>query len=716
MSDKPQNDTGQRLQTLSAIFAPRSVAVVGASDTVSKIGGIPVDFMKRFGYAGRVLPVNPKQTTVQGLPAFPSLQAIGEPVDLAIFAIPASLSRAALEDAVAAGVKGVVMFTSGFAETGDDGAGQQAELTAIARRGGVRLLGPNCLGFMNVGEQLYATFSPAPASGQVRHGPIGLVSQSGAFGAYAYALARERGIGLSHWITTGNEADIDFADCVEWLAHDPQTRVIMGYMEGCRNGPRLRQALAAAQAARKPVVIVKVGRTEAGAKAAASHTAALAGNDAVYDAVFREYGVHRAKDITEFFGVAAAAAIGGLPRDASLGLFTVSGGVGVLMADEASQAGLDLRPMPDTAQATIREWVPFAAPTNPVDITGQVTNDATLIERTARLMLDQGGYASWIGFLAAAGTAERFWPVLESLVTNLRRDYPDKLLALSTLLTPARRQALEALGCMVFSEPTEAVRTVSALARLAQRLDAPVVPADEPAPPLSLPARVLNEPESLAALAQAGLRVVPHALVHSADEAVAAAGHLGSAVVLKIVSADILHKSDAGGVVLNLQGAEAVRDGYARLMAAVRQNAPEARLDGVLVAPMVDRHGTECLLGIQRDPVFGPMVMFGLGGVFVETLHDVVLRPAPVGLAQAHEMIRATKAHALLAGARGREPADLDLLAQQIVALSRFAVACGDTLESVDINPFMALPASRGGGCAVDAVVIGRSPDEQEPA
>jgi succinyl-CoA synthetase beta subunit len=227
---------------------------------------------------------------------------------------------------------------------------------------------------------------------------------------------------------------------------------------------------------------------------------------------------------------------------------------------------------------------------------------------------------------------------------------------------------------------------------------------------------VLNEPESLAALAQAGLRVVPHALVHSADEAVAAAGRLGSAVVLKIVSADILHKSDAGGVVLNLQGAEAVRDGYARLMAAVRQNAPEARLDGVLVAPMVDRHGTECLLGIQRDPVFGPMVMFGLGGVFVETLHDVVLRPAPVGLAQAHEMIRATKAHALLAGARGREPADLDLLAQQIVALSRFAVACGDTLESVDINPFMALPASRGGGCAVDAVVIGRSPDEQEPA
>lgn len=715
MRDTLQDQANRRLRDLSAIFAPRSVAVVGASDTVDKIGGTPVAFMKQFGYAGRIFPVNPKQSTVQGLPAWPSLRAIGEPVDLAIFAIPASLSRVALEDAAAAGVKGAVMFTSGFAETGNDGACQQAELADIARQGGVRLLGPNCLGFMNVGERLYATFSPAPAGGQIRYGPVGLVSQSGAFGAYAYALARERGIGLSHWITTGNEADIDFADCVEWLAHDPQTRVIMGYMEGCRNGPRLRQALAAAKAARKPVIMVKVGRTEAGAQAAASHTAALAGNDAVYDAVFREYGVHRARDITEFFGVAAAAALGGLPADASLGLFTVSGGVGVLMADEASQAGLDLRPMPESAQATIREWVPFSAPANPVDITGQVTNDATLIERTARLMLDQGGYASWIGFLAAAGTAERFWPLLHSLATNLRRDYPDKHLALSTLLSPERRQVLEALGVMVFSEPSEAVRTVSALARLARSLDAPNVETDPPLPKIILPARNLNEPESLTALEQAGVRVVPHSLVHSADEAVAAAKLLGGPVVLKVVSSDILHKSESGGVMLNLKDAEDVRWGYERLITSVRHHAPAARLDGVLVAPMLSRGGTECLLGVQRDPVFGPMVMFGLGGVFVETLRDVVLRPAPVGLAQAHEMIQATKAHALLAGARGRAPADLDLLAQQIVALSRFAVACGESLESVDINPFIALPASHGGGCAVDAVVIGRNPFGQEP-
>ena len=716
MRDNESSDTTARLRTLTSIFAPRSVAVVGASDTASKIGGIPIDFMQRFGFEGRVLPVNPRQTLVQGLPAHPDLRSIGEPVDLAVFAIPATLARAAMQDAVAAGVKGVVMFTAGFAELGAEGAREQDAVMAIARAGGVRVLGPNCLGFMNVGRRLYATFSPAPGSGQVRHGHIGLVSQSGAFGAYAYALARERGIGLSHWVTTGNEGDIDFADCVEWLAHDPQTRVIMGYMEGCRDGARLRRALAAAHAAGKPVVIVKVGRTEAGAQAAASHTAALAGNDAVYDAVFREYGVHRARDIAEFFGVAAAADIAGLPRDRSLGIFTVSGGVGVLMADEATESGLALTPLPEAAQARVREWVPFAAPANPVDITGQVTNDADLIERTARLMLDEGGYSSWIGFLAAAGTAERFWPVLESLVVNLRRDYPDQVLALSTLLSSERRRALEARGCLVFGEPAEAVRTLSALAGLAEGLARPLpAPAAVPTP-VRVPARPLSEPESLAALAAAGLRTVPHHVVQDADAAAAAAEALGTAVVLKVVSPDILHKSDAGGVVLGLRGAAAVREACIRLLATVRERAPGARIDGVLVAPMLDGGGVECILGIQRDPVFGPMVMFGLGGIFVETLGDVAMRPAPVDHAGALAMIRSTRAHALLAGARGREPVDIDGLAAQIVALSRFAVACGDSLQSVDINPFIALPASRGGGCAVDAVVVGHTPLQEEPA
>ncbi|WP_174543718.1 CoA-binding protein, partial [Variovorax boronicumulans] len=323
-------------ESLSALFAPRAIAVVGASSNAQKIGGIPVDYQRRFGFEGALYPVNPNADRIQDLPAYPSLRAIGQPVDLAILAVPSALVDGALDDAIAAGVKGVVLFSSGFAEVGAEGAAAQARLGDKARAAGVRLVGPNCLGFMNIARHVYATFSPAPGVGRVMPGRIGLVSQSGAFGAYAYAMARARGVGLSLWATTGNEADVQVADCLAWLAQDPDTDVIMAYMEGCRDGPRLRAALALAQANGKPVVMVKVGRTALGAEAAASHTAALAGDDAVYDAVFRQYGVLRARNLTEFFDLAHSAAVAGRPRDRSIGLFTLSGGVGALMADEAS--------------------------------------------------------------------------------------------------------------------------------------------------------------------------------------------------------------------------------------------------------------------------------------------------------------------------------------------------------------------------------------------
>jgi len=714
MHPLPDQNAQTRIDSLSAIFAPRSIAIVGASDTVAKIGGIPVDFQKRFGYTGAIYPVNPKPGLVQGLQAYPSISAIGAPVDLAIFAVPQSMVQAALEDAIRAGVRGVVLFTSGYAEISDSGAQAQRSLADTARAAGVRLLGPNCLGFMNIRNHVYATFSPAPNAGRVRPGNIGLVSQSGAFGAYAYSLARERGIGISQWVTTGNEADIDFADCVEWLAYDANTQVIMGYMEGCRDGFKLRRALAAALACKKPVVIVKVGRSPIGAQTAASHTAALAGDDAVYDTVFREYGVHRARDITEFFGIAATASISILPRDRSVGVFTLSGGVGVLMADEASDAKLDLRPMPQAAQDTIRGWVPFAAPVNPVDITGQVTNDPGLMERTARLMLDDGHYASWIGFLAAAGTSDKFWPVIESLATNLRRDYPDKVLAFSTLLNSQRRGVLEAMGCLVFSEPAEAVRAVAALAGFAERFAEPTAAAPTlTEATLRLPPGTQSEPQALATLAAGGISVSPFNVVQSADEAVAAAASMGDAVVLKIVSPDITHKSDVGGVALGLRNPDAVRLAFDKMQTSVRHHAPLARIDGVLVAPMVSG-GVECILGAHYDPVFGPMVMFGLGGVFVEMLGDVVLRSAPVNHQQALDMIRSTKCFALLSGARGRPAVDLEFLAANLAALSRLALAAGDSLQSIDINPFIALPMALGGGCAADAVIIGRAPVNQE--
>ena len=693
-------------ESLSALFAPRSIAVVGASSSPQKIGGIPVDYQRRFGFDGALYPVNPKADRIQDLQAWPTLSAIGRPVDLAILAVPAALVDGALDDAIAAKVKGVVLFSSGFAETGADGMAAQARLGDKARAAGVRLVGPNCLGFMNIARNVYATFSPAPGVGRVSAGRIGLVSQSGAFGAYAYSMARARGVGLSLWATTGNEADVQFADCLAWLAQDPATDVIMGYMEGCRDGPRLRAALALAQANGKPVVMVKVGSTALGAQAAASHTAALAGDDAVYDAVFRQYGVLRARNLTEFFDLAHSAAVAGRPRDRSIGLFTLSGGVGALMADEASAQGLDVQPLSDAAQDTLRSWVPFAAPRNPVDITGQVTNDMSLLERSARVMLDDRGFASWMGFLAAAGASDAFWPVLRELVGSLRAAYPDTLLAISTLLAPERRAELEAMRCLVFADPSDGIRTIAALAGLKTGAPPSTVPALA-SNPLKLSPGTMSEPDALALLAEAGVPVVEHRVVRSADEAAAAAEAIGDAVVVKIVSADIPHKSDVGGVALGLRGAAQAKAAFERTRDRALTARPDARLDGALVARML-AGGVECIAGVHRDPVFGPVLMFGLGGIHVETLRDVSLRALPITRDDALAMVRELRAFAILDGARGRAPVDLDSIADALCALAGFALRAGDSLDSAEINPLIARPRADGGCVAVDALVVGR--------
>ncbi|KGH26511.1 MULTISPECIES: acetate--CoA ligase family protein [Comamonas] len=688
---------------LDALFSPRSIAVVGATDSPQRIGGIALDYLLRFGYTGRLHAVNPRSATVQGLPAHARLTDIPEPVDLAIVAVPQAHVAAVLEDAAAARVRSMVLFSSGFAETGAEGAAAQQALQERARAAGIRLIGPNCLGFMRPGHQTYATFSPAPNAGRVKPGRIGLISQSGAFGAYAYSMARERGLGLSLWATTGNEADVQLADGLAWLARDPQTDVIMAYMEGCRDGERLRAALALARERGKPVIMFKVGTSELGAAAAASHTASLAGNDAVYDAVFRQYGVLRAHTISDFFALAASASIAPIPRNRSLGLLTVSGGVGAMMADDASAAGLDVQPLSEAAQRQLLEWVPFAAPRNPVDITGQVTNDVTLLERSAELMMQDRNFASWLGFFAAGGLSDAFWAALRSLVEKLRAAHPDTLLAICTLCSDARRAEMEALGCLVFSDPSAAIRCIGALASLA---DAPLPPASPAQAALQLPAGSLSEARSMELLAKAGMPVVPHQLVRTQQQAAQAVQALGGTIALKVASADIAHKSEVGGVALNLRTAVDASAAFERILASARQARPGAQLDGALAARMV-HGGVECIAGVHRDPVFGPVLMFGLGGIHVEILRDVSLRALPITRGDALAMVQELRTFPILAGARGKPPADLQALADALVALADFAQRCGDTLSSAEINPLIALPREQGGCVAVDALVIG---------
>lgn len=698
-----------RSSTLSCLLAPKSVAVVGASDDPSRIGGRPIHYFKAGGFQGPVYPVNPKRETVQGLTAYPAVDALPEPVDFAIIALPAEVAVTAARACADAGVKGCIVFSSGFAEADDAGRALQEELAGIARDSGMRIVGPNCLGLFNAELGFYPTFTTTLDRGLPQTGPLSIVSQSGAYGSHLYFLARAQGLGMRYWITTGNECDVQVAECLRWLADDPETKVIMAYIEGSTDPEALIEGFERARANRKPVILMKVGRSAVGAEAAASHTAALAGADAVYDAIFRQYGVHRARTTQELMDIAYGCTRGIYPATRKLGLVTISGGVGVLMADTAEDYSLDVAPMPEDAQRALKAALPFAAVRNPVDITAQSFNQMSLVTTNMRIMLEKGGYDAIVAFFTSVAGSTLISDTLAAALAEGCAGHPDRLLVLSIIAPPEIVARYEAQGFLVYEDPSSAIAVIAALTSFgesfARAAETPaqiaVAPAAEP-----LPKRTLGEAEAKQRLAAAGIPVVTETLATSAEEAVAAFARLGSPAVLKIASPDILHKTEVGGVLLDRRDAESVRAGYETLVARAAERAPAARIDGVLVAPMVTG-GVETILGVQHDPVFGPMVMFGLGGVFVEVLKDVTFRRAPFDAREARAMIDEVKGRALLDGVRGAPPADIDALVQALVGLSRFAAAHAGEIETIDVNPFVVLPAGQGAR-ALDALIVPR--------
>ncbi|MEP9350484.1 acetate--CoA ligase family protein [Xanthobacter sp. KR7-225] len=691
--------------SLKPLLEPRSVAIVGASTVPGKIGAVPVAMLREYAFPGTVYPVNPKADDVFGYQAVPDIDAIPGSIDLAVVAIPAAGVLDALARCADKGARAAVVFSSGFAEVSEEGRAAQQALAALARARGLRILGPNALGVANIDAGLVASFCPFFKPRFAPGGAVGLVSQSGAFGGYVANLAQDRGLSFSKWITTGNEADVEVADGIAYLAQDAATRVILVYMEGARNGARLVQALEMARAAGKPVIVLKVGRTAVGAEAAASHTASLAGADAVYDAVIAQCGAYRASSIAEWFDLGYAYAVGRPPRNNAVALVTVSGGVGVMMADEAASGGLDPVPLSAAAQARIRQIVPFAGARNPVDVTGQMLGDLAGFEKMVEVVLAEHDFGSIVGFNAGAGHREESGFRIQKVWESVRAHHPDAYIAISGATPPAVQHAYEAAGCLVFTAPDTAVATAARMARITARLaDAPA-PAGPPGAPADIPARALNEHQALGLLEAAGLPGPGTRVAKTPEEAARVAAAIGFPVVVKILSPDILHKSDIGGVALNLATAEAVQVAGAAVLERARAAAPEARIDGLLVAPMMPKGGVETILGATVDPVFGPMVMFGLGGVLVEVMGDVALRRAPFDLKEARAMIGEIRGAALLDGVRGAPPADKEALATALVALARFAAANADRIESIDVNPFLVFPEGRG-AVALDAVIV----------
>ena len=695
--------------SLTALLHPRSIAIIGASDDPARIGGRPLAYTRDAGFAGPIFPVNPRRATVQGLPAFPTIADVPGPVDTAIIAVPAPAVVETAEACAGAGVKAAVVFSAGFAEAGDDGRRRQDALTAIARAAGMRIVGPNCLGIYNSANGFYATFTTTLEAAHPVPGGVGLVSQSGAYGSHLSLLATRRRIGIRFFVTTGNECDVDVAETIGWLARHPDISVIVAYIEGVADRDRLLASLAAARERGKPVVLQKVGRTEIGADAVRSHTATLAGSDAVYDGVFRQFGVHRARDAEEMLDVAYAATFGAFPASRRTALMSISGGVGVQMADEAVACGLEVTPMSDGAQAKLKAQLPYASPRNPVDITAQAFNDLGLIRSNLDVILEEDAYDAVVAFFTFVAAAEAMVEPVRAILQDARRRHPDRLLVLSIVGPPDVVRHYEAAGCPVFEDPSRAVRAVAALARLAEGFARPA-PAPFPLPPAEpLPPAPVGEAEARRILAAAGLPMVASRLCETAGDAAEAAAALGLPVALKIASPDIAHKSDIGGVALNLDTPDAVAEAFAAVTDKARTAYPHARVDGVLVSPMV-RSGVEMILGVQHDPTFGPVVMCGLGGVFVEVLADVSFRPAPFDAAEAHRMLRELRGYPLLAGTRGHPPGDIDGLAAALAALSRFAAAHAGRIESAELNPVVARPAAQG-VVALDALIVPRAAD-----
>lgn len=696
-----------RIHGMDAIFAPRSVAVIGASGDPKRIGGRPVDFLKRHGFDGPILPINPKSSQVQGLTAYPSISESPTTPDLAVIALPAPLAVQAVEQCAARGVRGAVIFSSGFSEVDADGAALQARMVDIAREGGMRLVGPNCLGIANVRHNLYATFTPGVEKHLPKPGGVSIISQSGAFGSYCMTLVRMRGLGVNIWATTGNSCDVDFADAVAYCAQDDDTRVIMGYLEGATDRDRLVEALELARAREKPVVMMKVGRSAVGAEAAQSHTASLAGADAVYDAAFRQYGVYRAHSVDEMFDVTyACAESSSTMLGDRLGLVTVSGGVGVLMADEAEKLDLDVPALPDDAQKKLKEVLPFAGVRNPVDVTAQLVNQIDLLETNMDVLFGDGEIDGAIIFMSTVGLVADLNEAIRTGLERIRKKFPGRPMLFCSLTEPEGRAAYERSGFIVFEEPTRAVRAIAALRYFARSFAR--AGEHDPIPELSnlspLPDAMVNEIEAKALLAEAGIGVVRETLANTPEAAAQAAQEMGFPVVLKIASPDILHKSDIGGVALGLRSTEDVRSAGAQILKLASEKMPDARIDGLVVAEQA-APGLETILGVTQDPAFGPVVMFGLGGVFVEALEDVSFRVAPFGPAEAHRMIDEIRSRKLLDAFRGAPDRDIGALADALARLSAFAAYHGAALETIDVNPLI-VRASGQGAVAADCVII----------
>lgn len=698
---------------LDALLRPRSIAVAGASSDPGKVGSLPLAFLRKFAYGGALYPINARTPEIAGLPCHPSLSALGETVDLLVVAVAAERIPALLEDALPGQVRHALVLSSNFAESDARGAQLQRELVALARRKGIRIIGPNSVGVVNLWDGVVATISQVFDQRTLAPGPVAFVSQSGAVGTAITALAHEQGIGIGYFVSTGNEADVEFSDLCDRFIDDPRVGIIAGYLESVRDGDRFRCVARRALVAGKPIVLVKVGTTDVGSRAVRSHTGLLAGSDAVYEAVFAECGIVRAEGIEHLLDCLKmfVAYGGGVPASGTrVAVLSHSGGAGVMMGDAAVSNGMAMPPPSRTLTGTLEQRLPaYAALGNPIDMTANVIFDPALMAGSVEAVARSGEYD------AVMLCVNLIWRRGEDLAEALAavRANTDTPVAVAWIAgLPEALRRLAARGVPVFGDPLRCVRAVAARLRwgaarsaMATRTAGGVQAQCAPAEPLQTDAagiargsrtgrEIAHHASQEALLRDYAIPLAQARLVAGVGEACGAALNLGYPVAAKLVSPSLTHKSDIGGVALNLGDEAALRAACARLLAI-----PCADREGLLVQKMVTHDdAVEVIVGFNRDPVFGPVLLLGLGGLFVEVMREVVMRPAPLSESDALAMIGAARFAPLLTGARGRPPCDLDALARLVARVA--ALATNEPyVQAIDLNPVLTWPT---GAVAVD--------------
>ena len=707
---------------LSRLLDPQSVAIVGVSENPARIGGRLFKYLTKHGYKGHLSLVNPKYQELNGVACYASVSDIPVQIDCALIAVPEKYVLSVLSECADINVGSAVIFSSGFAEMGRSGKEAQNKIKELARTKNLRICGPNCIGLINFNSHTALSFSQLLEIDTLIPGNIGFISQSGALGGSLVNRAQDKNIGLSYFISSGNEADLDVSDYLKHLVvHDDKTKVIAAVIEGIRDGAKFVEAAELAVSHRKPIIVLKIGETEIGKRAAVSHTGSMTGSDSVIDAVFNQQGVVRVRNYDELFQTASLFAQEQIPKGNRVGILTSTGGGGIIMADYYTKLGLMVpEPSQKTKDLASKEIAAFGKVANPFDLTGQIFSDPEMFKRCMKLFVEEDNFDIIqvnVSMVAGQSSEYRAAMILDAIEGNSK---PIVTWWAAGSLSDPGINALNGSRVTLFRAPDRCARAVASLVKYHRQIETPRpdnIPrrGSDDSPSLKEAGAMLqtadsslSEHQSKALLNLYGIPITREMVSTSAPDAVRFAEEIGFPVVLKVDSPDILHKSEANAIRVGIGSKEEIIQIYDVLIENARKYNSDARINGILVQEMI-RGGSEVMIGMSQDPQFGPTIVFGLGGIFVEILKDISLRVVPLSSADAEQMVKEIKGYPILTGVRGKRRADIEAIVDALQRISRLAQDWKDTISEIDINPLIVYDEGHGLKAADALVVLKKS-------